>query len=118
MTPEADGKRTLSLSRLTKKSKPSSEIKATTEVSYGAVFIRELESGTIEVERDGVLVTPVLPALRELAVRLNVPLLNSNGNPFNTRQLGSQIIKSISELQNAEVQQAVRGDGLTSLGRA
>jgi len=65
-----------------------------------------------------VLVTPVLLALKELAVRLNVPLLNSNGNPFNTRQLGSQIIKGISELRNAEVQQAVPGDGLASLGRA
>ncbi len=42
MTPEGDGKRTLSLSRLTKKSKPRSEIKATAEVRYGAVLIREL----------------------------------------------------------------------------
>jgi|SRR5688572_16050470 len=103
MTPESGGKRTLSLSRLIKKPKPRNEMKATSEVRFQDHVVRELESGTIEVERGGVLVTPVLPALKKLAQQLNVPLLNSNGNPFNTRQLGSQVIKSVAELQSVEV---------------
>ncbi len=53
------------------------------------------------------MVSPVLPALKELALQLNVPLLNSNGNPFNTRQLGGQVIKSIEALQRPEIQPAV-----------
>ncbi len=104
MTPEGEGKRTLSLSRLIRKTKPRSEIKATSEIRLQGYVVRELESGTIEVERDGVLVSPVLPTLKDLAQQLNVPLLNSNGNPFNTRQLGSQVIKSVAALQRAEVQ--------------
>lgn len=104
MTPEGEGKRILSLSKLVKKTKPRIEIKTTSEVRFQDHVVRELESGTIEIEYNGVIVTPVLPALKELAHQLNIPLLNSNGNPFNTRQLGSQIIKSVAELQRAEVQ--------------
>lgn len=104
MTPEGEGKRILSLSKLIKKTKPRIEIKTTSEVRFQDHVVRELESGTIEIEYNGVIVTPVLPALKELAHQLNIPLLNSNGNPFNTRQLGSQIIKSVAELQRAEVQ--------------
>lgn len=101
MTVEAGGKRNLSLSRLVKKSKPRSEIKTTKEVGFQEYVIRELESGTIELERNGALVSPVRPALKELAHQLNISLINSNGNPFNTRQLGSQIIKNVAELQSA-----------------
>lgn len=99
MAPEGEGKRVISHSRLVKKSKPRSEIKTTDEVTYNGYRIRELESGTIEVEKDGVVVTPAKPALRELAVQLNIPLLNTNCNPLNTRQLGSQIIKIVGEFQ-------------------
>ena len=118
MTPEGEGKRMLSLSRLIKKTKPRNEIKATSEIRYQDYVVRELESGTIEVEQSGVLVTPVLPTLKELAHQLNVPLLNSNGNPFNTRQLGSQIIKSVAELQRAEVQPGAATDVGSSLAQA
>ena len=104
MAPEGDGKRVLPLSRLMKRPKPRGEIKSVNEVSFHAFTVRELESGTIEVERDGVLVSPVKPVLRELALQLNVPLLNANGNPLNTRQLGSQVIKSIGELHRASPQ--------------
>lgn len=110
MGPEVNGKRMLSFSRLTRKSRPRSEIKPIKEVTFGSYSIRELESGTIEVERDGVPVVPAKPVLRELAMQLNIGLLNSNANPMNTRQLGSQIIKSICELQPDLAQQSISAE--------
>ena len=91
-----DGKRTLSLSRITEKRKPRTNIPSVHEVYCDGYTLRELESGTIEMERNGVKVSPVLPALRELATKLNVGLLNSKGNALNTRQLGTQIIRSLT----------------------
>ena len=102
MTQEGTGKRTISLGRLFKKPKLRSDIKSINEVCFQDYIIRELENGSIEVERDGVILLPVKPALRELAIQLNIGLLNGNGNAFNTRQLGSQIIKSIQELTTTE----------------
>lgn len=104
MSAEGEGKRVLSLSRLIKRKVSDHKVQAIHEVSCGGYVIRELENGTIEVQRDGVLVTPVKPVLRELAQQLNLPLLNANGNPFNTRQLGSLIIRSIAELHAPEGQ--------------
>ncbi len=104
MTPESEGKQVLSLSRLIKKQKPRSEIKTTKEITYKSYTVRELENGSIEVERDGALVSPAKPALRDLSLQLNIPLLNSSGNPLNTRHLGSQIIKSVEELKANEIQ--------------
>jgi hypothetical protein len=92
------GKRNLSLSRLIRPPVGPSEIKVVKEVTYVDCTIRELESGTIELERGGKNVSPVRPELRELALELNVSLVNSNGNAFNTRQLGSHVIKSVQEL--------------------
>jgi len=57
-----------------------------------------LETGSIEIEYGGEKLLPVKPVLRELAVKLNIGLLNGAGNTLNTRQLGSQIIKSVQEL--------------------
>ncbi len=102
MTQEGSGKRTISLGRLFKKPKLRSDIKSINEVCFQGYIIRELENGSIEVERDGVILLPVKPALRDLAIQLNIGLLNGNGNAFNTRQLGSQIIKSIQELTATE----------------
>ena len=44
----------------------------------------------------------MIPVLRELALQLNIGLLNSNGNTLNTRQLGSQIMKSVQALAATE----------------
>jgi hypothetical protein len=98
MTQEGSGKRTISLGRLFKKPKLRSDIKSINEVMFQSYTIRELENGSIEVEQNGVMLLPAKPTLRELAIQLNIGLLNGNGNAFNTRQLGSQIIKSIQEL--------------------
>lgn len=89
------GKVSISLSKLTRDQKPPLDLKIIKSASIGAHEVRELENGTIEVYANGGLVSPSKPALKELATQLNVPLLNSNGNPYNTRQLGSLVIKSI-----------------------
>ncbi|MDM0084751.1 hypothetical protein QTI17_29540 [Variovorax sp. J31P179] len=84
------------------------------EATLDGFLVRELESGTIEVLRDGQPQVPAKPVLRELAIRLNVGLLNQRGNPLNTRQLGTLIIRSIKEIgaperQDAEAADASRG---------
>ncbi|PTU29152.1 DUF6998 domain-containing protein [Stenotrophobium rhamnosiphilum] len=101
MSPEVEGKRTLSLGRIEKKTALRSDIATVREAMFQEYRVRELENGSIEIEQNEVLVTPAKSALRELAVRLNVGLLNGNGNAFNTRQLGSQIINSIEALSEA-----------------
>ncbi|NVN55621.1 hypothetical protein FLM52_07460 [bacterium Scap17] len=101
MSPERAGKQSISLSRLAKTTKPRSELKAVREVMYASCIVRELENGSIEVERDDgqgmQSVSPVQPVLRELAKQLNLPLVNGNGNPHNTRQLGSLVIREIAQ---------------------
>jgi len=113
MTPEGNGKRMLSLSRLVRKARPRSEIKTTREIKYMNYVIRELESGSIEVEHNGILQNPAKPVLRELSRNLNLTLLNSNGNPHNTRQLGSQVIKTVEELQSNETRRGAASDSAT-----
>lgn len=100
MTQNVGGKRTLSLGRLIKKPVLRSEIKTVKEVSFDGYDIKELENGSIEVEKAGNLISPAKPVLRILANQLNIPIFNANGNPFNTRQLGTLIIKSILELNS------------------
>ncbi len=101
MGPEAQGKRPLSLRRLLKAPRPESELATVSAVLYGEYNVQELESGTIVVERNGIPVKPAKPALREIASALNIPLINSNGNPLNTRQLGSQVIQNVRALSGA-----------------
>lgn len=100
MTQNVGGKRTLSLSRLMKKPALRSEIKTVRKVSFDGYDIKELENGSIEVEKASNIISPVKPVLRSLANQLNIPILNVNGNPFNTRQLGTLIINSIQELES------------------
>lgn len=106
------GKRSLALSKLVNKVAAVRAAAVASEVSFGPFVIRELESGAIELERSGIAMQPVKPALRELAVQLNLGLLNSRGNEFNTRQLGTQIIQSIKALNDQPPR------GVESLSRA
>ncbi len=55
----------------------------------------ELENGTIGVFLNGEFVTPSKPYLLDIAKELGVSILNGNGNPFNTRLLGSVLIKEL-----------------------
>lgn len=100
MGPETGGKRSIALSKLVKKAPIHGTVKTITEVWHGNHAIRELENGSIEVKQNGTPVVPVKPILRKLAAQLNIGLLNGNGNPYNTRQLGSLIIKSLQELKS------------------
>ncbi|PHQ24037.1 hypothetical protein CLH62_18145 [Marinobacter guineae] len=97
LSPVRSGKQGLPLSRIVQKGRPRSDLKTLREVSFEGYIVREIENGSIEVEQEGKLLVPAKPALRELAKALNLSLLNSNGNPLNTRQLGSYIIKSLGE---------------------
>ena len=91
----SNGKVSISLSKLTSSPVKKQDIPAIKTVSVPPYEIRELENGAIEVEAEGVLCT-AKPVLRELAQKYNLSILNSNGNPCNTRQLGSLIIKVVN----------------------
>ncbi len=108
--PEANGRCLLSLGRLNHKNRPRNEIKSVTQVSHLGYTVRELETGTIEVEKDGTAVAPAKPILRELAQALGIGILNGNGNLLTTRQLGSQVIKAVAELQAAHARRDVAID--------
>jgi hypothetical protein len=100
MSGEKNGRRDLALSKLLKPKRPI--IDPVKIVAFKGYTIRELENGTIEVEQLGQLIIPAKPALRELAMSLNIPIVNGSGNALNTRALGSLIIKSICQLNEPD----------------
>ncbi|WP_416397150.1 DUF6998 domain-containing protein [Allohahella sp. A8] len=95
---EANGKYILSFSKLVKFHRPKSELKCLRQVNFEDYTVREIENGSIEVERSGELLSPTAPALRSLAKKLGIQMLNGNGNPYNTRQLGDQIIRFLGAI--------------------
>lgn len=99
----AEGKRVLALSRLIERRKVRNDIAQVKEVLIDRYTLRELETGTIEVELDGASISPVRPVLRELATRLNVGLINGKGNELNTRQLGTQVIRAVAALNGERI---------------
>jgi len=58
-----------------------------------------LPSKTIELTKDGIVISPVKPVLKTLAEKLNVSSLNSKGGDHNTRQLGQLVIDTANALQ-------------------
>ncbi len=96
--PNAQGKVSISLSKLLKPSRSASELKIVRSSTHGNVEIREIENGTIEVYVDGKLAGNTKAELRKFAGALNLSVLNGNGNPFNTRQLGSVVLNAIGNL--------------------
>ena len=89
------GKLIISLSRLLNTNKLKKDVSTVNTVHKAPYTIKELENGTIEVYKGADHITPAKPILREVAEQLNLSILNSNGNPFNTRQLGSLIIRTL-----------------------
>lgn len=94
-SPNINGKVSIALSKLISAPKDSADIPVIKTADFETYTIQELENGTIEVVANGELVSPAKPALRKLAAKFNIGLLNGNGNPYNTRQLGSLLIKAI-----------------------
>lgn len=101
MGPASRGRRALSLNDLPVRPPRTIEDRVVLEVSHEEYTIREMENGSIQVLVNGEPVIPVKPALRGLAEKLNIGLLNSNGNPHNTRHLGGLIIRSIQARKNS-----------------
>ena len=101
MSEESDGKRSLYLGRIGKVQKSRGAITTVREVRIRDYTVRELETGTIEVEREGAIILPAKPALRDIASVLNINLVNAAGTPLTTRQLGTQIIKSVQALNES-----------------
>ncbi|MEH6532395.1 MAG: hypothetical protein V7735_13810 [Photobacterium frigidiphilum] len=56
----------------------------------------ERENGSIEVLKDEKTRLPAKPHLRHVAKELAISTLNINGNTYNTRQLGSLIIRELN----------------------
>jgi hypothetical protein len=65
------------------------------EVEYRGYKIVEYENGTITVHEQGKMISPAKPILRELAATLNLPIINGNGNQYNTRTLGSLLMSAV-----------------------
>ena len=93
------GKFNLSLSKLRAASgslpRPTGEQKTSAEASHNEYLLRELESGTILVISDAGIEPTAKPILRRISSELGMPILNSNGNPMNTRQLGTRVIRHL-----------------------
>lgn len=95
-SPDNGGKSSISMSKLLTPKPIKRELSKVTEVAWRDYQLVELENGTIEVRQFNSLVAPSKPHLRKIAKELGVSILNSNGNAYNTRQLGSLLIKEIS----------------------
>lgn len=95
MTDEANGVRNIAMSKLDKSTVIREKATMVREVIYPGAIIRELDTGTIEVVRNGEIQLPSKPILRDIATKIDIELLNENGNPLNTRQLGSRIISKL-----------------------
>ncbi|EGQ8297123.1 hypothetical protein GTW31_24165 [Vibrio parahaemolyticus] len=89
-------KYTLALSKLTKSDSIDRDIPKVKEAVWGNLTIAERENGSIEVIENGSPLVPAKPYLRQVAKALGVSILNSNGNYYNTRQLGSLLIRELS----------------------
>jgi len=77
------------------------EMAITGSAQIGSRRVIQYENATIAVEVDGVRVSVVKPVLRAIAAELGLSPLNSNGNPFNTRQLGAEIIATAGAKKSA-----------------
>lgn len=101
LAPNSSGTSSLALSKLLSRTEPVRRAATALQLEFAGYVLRELESGTIEIEHNGVAISPVKPVLRDLAMQLHVPLINGKGNDMNTRQLGAQVMHSIRALQGS-----------------
>ena len=95
MSDAATGKSCITMSKLINPPVKPRILLNVKEAIWNNYKLVELENGTIEVFLNHEFVTPSKPYLRDIAKELGISILNSNGNPFNTRQLGSVLIKEL-----------------------
>lgn len=69
-------------------------------LKYKNYTVRKLDSGTIEATKDGHIASPTKPLLREIAQELGIGIENVNGDPYNTRQLGILLMRTIEVNQS------------------
>ncbi len=94
------GKRNIPLSKFVRKTRPNADLVRVKTAEYEGAVINELETGTIEVLIDGKSVL-AMSELKRMAAELNIGILNGAGNPYNTRQLGSVILKTLAARDQA-----------------
>lgn len=100
MTERPDGKLSIAMSKLFKadeKVRSDEQISVLKEARYYDYLVKELESGSIEVYEGDRKHQVVKPVLRKIAEALSIPIVNENGNPYNTRQLGTIIIRVVQD---------------------
>lgn len=95
---ESNGKLRISVSTMAQPAAPAREPATQTFVNTNGFKVAVLETGKIRVTNEGQIVQPSKPVLRDLAAKYGVDLLNGSGNPKNTRQLGADVVRAISEL--------------------
>lgn len=95
MTPSSSATLVISLSKISGKPKVRGVVKSVISATFENYVVREMENGSIEVSKNGQDCDVAKPELRVIAQRLGMSIENSNGNAFNTRELGSSIIKRL-----------------------
>ena len=95
MSDAATGKSCITMSKLINPPVKPRILLNVKEAIWNNYKLVELENGTIEVFLNHELVTPIKPYLRDIAKELGISILNSNGNPFNIRELGVVLIKEL-----------------------
>ena len=74
-----------------------SEIPVLRKVEYRELTIQEHENGSYQILENDKPFANTKDEFRKICKDLGLPILNSNNNPLNTRSLGSNIIKHLSE---------------------
>ncbi|RYE42508.1 MAG: hypothetical protein EOP24_32540 [Hyphomicrobiales bacterium] len=69
-------------------------------VNFEGYLIKQDQSTTITVSKDGVTCSSTQPILRDLAVKLEIEITNGAGKEMNTRQLGARVIEAVIALPN------------------
>jgi hypothetical protein len=96
---DSNGKKVIAMSKLrsTRKKVSIEKQLVVRSAVYREYKISELESGTILLTKNWKPVKVVKPEPRKICDQLNLSLLNANGNPHNTRQLGNLILKRLKQ---------------------
>lgn len=100
-TGNPSGKFTYRTSANSRSKKSLENLQTTSTASFDKYHIRQYENGTIAVLIEDEIQSVAKPILRNIAAKINVDLLNGAGATKNTRQLGSEIIKTLNARSDA-----------------